>query len=46
MFLEDFELVGELEDEVLNAVILKENEDLEEVLKCDEGLVSDLLLER
>lgn len=46
MLLEDFELVGELEDEVLNAVILKENEDLEEALKCDEGLVSDLLLER
>lgn len=39
MLSESFELVDELEDDVLNVVILKEDVDNEEALEVGEGLV-------
>jgi hypothetical protein len=46
VLLESFDLVGELEDDVLCFVILKEVVALVEAIGCGEGLVPSRLLER
>lgn len=46
VLLESFDLVGELEDDVLFLVIFKVVVDSEEGLECSEGLVPSRLLER